>query len=64
MSQADKKISLTKAKTWTSNWRSNPKSDTRAFLIPVQDLQGALQEMGNPTNQEACVRVYLGVDYN
>jgi len=66
MSQQDKKIDLDTAQTWTAEWRSeesnyNSHNQCNAFLIPVQDLQGVLAEMGNPTNN-AYVRGYLGVD--
>ncbi|MCW9038450.1 MULTISPECIES: hypothetical protein [Altibacter] len=62
MSETDKKITLQQAKDWTANWRSTPSTSARAFLIPVQDLQGVLAEMGNPTSGDACVRAYLGID--
>ncbi|RDK87011.1 hypothetical protein [Marinirhabdus gelatinilytica] len=68
MSDQDKKISLDTAKTWTAQWRSeesdyNSHNQCNAFLIPIQDLNGVLAEMGNPDdNSDACVRAYLGVD--
>lgn len=67
MSQEDKKISLTTAQQWTQQWRSvesdyNAHNECNAFLIPIQDLQGVLAEMGPNPNQDACVRAYLGVD--
>lgn len=67
MSEQDKKISLETAQQWTRQWRSeestyNSHNECNAFLIPVQDLQGVLAEMGNPTDGDACVRAYLGVD--
>ncbi|MDX1462061.1 MAG: hypothetical protein R3359_03315 [Marinirhabdus sp.] len=68
MSQEDKKISLQTAIDWTTQWRSeesdyNSHNECNAFLIPVQDLNGVLAEMGNPDdNSDACVRAYLGVD--
>ena len=68
MSQEDKKISLQTAIDWTTQWRSvesdyNSHNECNAFLIPVQDLNGVLAEMGNPdNNSDACVRAYLGVD--
>ena len=62
MSDQNKKISLTTAKQWTQNWRNAPSTAARAFLIPVQDLNGALAEMGNPTDGDACIRAYLGID--
>ena len=60
MSSSDKKISLATAVSWTTNWRSAPSSSARAFLVPVEDLQGVLAEMGNPST--GCIRAYLGVD--
>ena len=68
MSEKNKRISLDKAKTWTKQWRDNESSynahnELNAFLIPVQDLNDVLAEMGNPADaSDACVRAYLGVD--
>ena len=68
MSAQDKKISLTTAQQWTQQWRSeessyNSHNECNAFLILIQDLNGVLAEMGNPSdNSDACVRAYLGVD--
>ena len=67
MSEQDKKISLATAQTWTQEWRSvesdyNSHNECNAFLIPVQDLQGVLAEMGANPGDDACVRAYLGVD--
>lgn len=62
MSQQDKKIDLSTAISWTSQYRSAPQSSSRAFLVSVQVLNGLLAEMGNPTDPNECVRVYMGVD--
>lgn len=68
MSQEDKKISLQTAIDWTTQWRDdesdyNKYNECNAFLIPVQDLNDVLREMGNPPDSsDACVRAYLGVD--
>ena len=61
MSQADKKISLATAESWTTNWKNTPSTSARAFLIPIQDLQGAIAEIqgqgGSP-----MARAYMGLD--
>lgn len=62
MSQTDKKIDLTTAISWTNQYRNNNPSSARAFLVSVQALNSLLAEMGNPTNPDECVRVYMGVD--
>lgn len=62
MSQQDKKIDLATAISWTSQFRTAPQSSAKAFLVPVQAVQGLLSEMGNPTDSDACIRVYMGVD--
>lgn len=67
MSEQDKKISLTTAQAWTQEWRSvesdyNKHNELNAFLIPIQDLQGVLKEMGANPGDDACVRAYLGVN--
>jgi len=67
MSQEDKKISLTTAQEWTKEWRSvesdyNKHNELNAFLIPIQDLQGVLEEMGPNPGDDAYVRAYLGVN--
>jgi hypothetical protein len=62
MSQQDKKIDLPTAISWTSQYRTAPQSSAKAFLVPVQALQGLLAEMGNPTDPNACIRIYMGVD--
>lgn len=63
MSSTDKKINLDQAKQWTSNWRNAPTTAARAFLIPIQDLQGLLEEMNSQLNDpNACVRAYLAID--
>ena len=67
MSEQDKKISLATAQIWTQEWRSvesdyNKHNELNAFLIPIQDLQGVLAEMGANPGDDACVRAYLGVN--
>lgn len=67
MSEKDKKISLATAQQWTQQWRSvesdyNAHNELNAFLIPIQDLQGVLAEMGANTGDDAFVRAYLGVN--
>ncbi|WP_432411080.1 hypothetical protein [Rasiella sp. SM2506] len=67
MSVQDKKISLATAKQWTQEWRSvessyNSHNEVNAFLIPIQDLQGVLAEMGDNPADDACVRAYLAVN--
>jgi len=61
MSETDKKITLAQAKTWTSQWRDTPESNCRAFLLPLEDLQGAIDEIKNQGGNP-CARVYLGID--
>jgi hypothetical protein len=61
MSQADKKITLATAKSWTANWRNAPSTSARAFLIPLQDLQGAISEIQNQGGNPKA-RAYLGID--
>lgn len=59
------KITLQEAIDWTRNWRQYPSTQARAFLIPLQDLEGLLQEMSNQTGDpNACVRAYLAMDEN
>lgn len=67
MSEQDKKITLQTAIDWTQEWRSvesdyNKHNELNAFLIPIQDLQGVLEEMGANPGDDACVRAYLGVN--
>ncbi|GAB5400197.1 MAG: hypothetical protein Aureis2KO_17820 [Aureisphaera sp.] len=61
MSATDKKITLAEAISWTTAWRGSPSTSAKAFLIPIQDLQGVLNEIsgqgGNP-----CARAYLAMD--
>ncbi|MCW5520592.1 hypothetical protein J1N09_12120 [Aureitalea sp. L0-47] len=61
MSQADKKITLATAKSWTANWRNAPSTSAKAFLIPIQDLQGAISEIQNQGGNPMA-RAYLGID--
>lgn len=67
MSQEDKKITLQTAIDWTKQWRSvesdyNKYNELNAFLIPIQDIQGVLAEMGANPGDDAYIRAYLGVD--
>lgn len=68
MSEKNKKISLDTAIAWTTEWRNsesdyNKHNECNGFLIPVQDLNDVLAEMGNPDDSsDACVRAYLAVD--
>ncbi len=64
MSQADKKIDLATAISWTQEFRDNNPKSSRAFLVSVQAINSLLAEMGNPTNPDICVRVYVGKDPN
>ena len=61
MSEQNKRIDLATAISWTSNYRSRHSGQTKAFLIPIEDIEGVLNEIkgqsGNP-----CARAYLGVD--
>lgn len=61
MSATDKKISLDDAKDWTGNWRTAPTTAARAFLIPVNDIQGVLNEIKSQSG-EPCARAYLAID--
>ena len=61
MSSTDKKITLQEAINWTTNWRSAPSTSARAFLIPIQDLQGAIAEIQGQTDSPMA-RAYLGID--
>ncbi|MCH2490796.1 MAG: hypothetical protein MK211_11660 [Flavobacteriales bacterium] len=66
MSSTDKKIDLATAQKWTKEWRDtesdyNKHHECNAFLIPAQDVEGALAEMTGQTGQK-YLRAYLGVD--
>jgi hypothetical protein len=61
MSGTDKKITLQQAINWTTNWRNAPSTSARAFLIPIQDLEGAVAEIKSQ-GPDAKVRAYLGID--
>ncbi len=62
MSSTDKKITLQEGIDWTTSWRANRGDrNVKAFLIPAQDLEGALAEMSGQTGQK-YVRAYIGVD--
>ena len=65
MNDSTKTIPLPTAENWTNEWRSvesdyNSHNECNAFLIPVEDLNSVLTEMGNPTSN-AYIRAYLGV---
>ncbi|NND64287.1 MAG: hypothetical protein HKN48_13950, partial [Flavobacteriaceae bacterium] len=63
MSQADKKITLPQAIAQTTAWRSSHPNACKAFLIPIQDLQGLLAEIqGQGSGAQA--RAYLAMDGN
>ena len=61
MSAIDDKITLKQAEAWTKSWRGKNPSACRAFLIPIQDLQGALNEI-KAQGTDACARAYLAID--
>ncbi len=61
MSQEDKKITLPEAVSWTTAWRSSHPTACRAFLIPIQDLQGLLAEIQDQ-GDDAMARAYLAMD--
>lgn len=61
MSKTDKKITLAEAIAWTGSWRSAPSTSARAFLIPIEDLQGVINEIkSQPGTPQA--RAYLAID--
>lgn len=65
MSKEDGKISLDTAQTWTKEWRDdeseyNKYNECNAFLVPVKDFQGVLNEIADQ-GENAYVRCYLGV---
>lgn len=61
MSATDGKITLQQAIDWTTNYRNAPVNNATAFLIPIQDLQGALAEIQGQTGSP-MVRAYLASD--
>lgn len=61
MSATDDKITLAEAITWTGNWRSAPSTAAKAFLIPVKDIQGVLNEIKGQ-GEGAKARAYLAID--
>ncbi|MEZ4874625.1 MAG: hypothetical protein R2793_04035 [Flavobacteriaceae bacterium] len=61
MSATDGKITLQQAIDWTTDYRNNEVTSARAFLIPIQDLQGALAEIQGQTGSP-MVRAYLALD--
>jgi len=66
MSKKDKTIPLKEAQNWTNAWRDkesgyNKHNKCNGFLVPIQDLQGVLNEMKDEKG-EGFIRAYLGVD--
>lgn len=66
MSKKDKTIPLKLAQNWTNAWRDkesgyNKHNKCNGFLVPIQDLQGVLNEMKDEKG-EGYVRAYLGID--
>ena len=45
MSVKDYEITVTKAVEWTTLWRVACPNNCKAFLIPIEDLMGVLEEM-------------------
>lgn len=65
MSTTPNTIPLAEAQAWTTEWRAeesdyNSHNECNAFLIPVEDLNAVLAEMGSPVSN-AYVRAYIGV---
>ncbi len=61
MSATDKKITLAEAISWTTAWRSSPTTSARAFLIPIEDMQGVINEISGQGGSP-CARAYLAMD--
>jgi hypothetical protein len=61
MSATDKKITEEQAIAWTSAYRSSPSTNARAFLIPIEDMQGIIDEISDQGG-EPCARAYLAMD--
>ncbi|PKA84438.1 hypothetical protein ATE92_2628 [Ulvibacter sp. MAR_2010_11] len=61
MSNTDNKITLQQAINWTTNWRSSPSTSARAFLIPIEDLEGVVAEIKSQ-GAGANARAYLAID--
>ena len=61
MSEQNKRISLSTAKSWTAEYRSRQSGQTKAFLIPIQDLEGVLNEIKGQSG-DPCARAYMGID--
>jgi hypothetical protein len=66
MSAKNKKISLDTAKEWTQTWRKeesdyNRYNSCNGFLVPAEDLRGALDEIKDQKNPQ-YIRAYLGVE--
>ena len=67
MSKKNKKINLKTAIAWTENWRSlesdyNKYNECNGFLVPVQDLLGAIKEMEGQKGPQ-YIRAYMGVEF-
>ena len=75
MSIKDKQISVGVAKGWTENWREKY-PECKAFVVPVEDLMGCLEEMNVLTSKKCDgetvyvynpgikrdIRAYMGYD--
>ncbi len=66
-----KTISIDNAKAWAYNWQSANTKHCKAFLIPAEDLIGALTESGiidasgtvvNNKVDAGAVRAYMAID--
>ena len=66
-------IPLKEAKEWTTQWQRNNPNLSKAFLLPVENLLGCLQEMGVlkidsdgkatiTLGKDQKVRTYIGLD--
>tara|TARA_B100000767_G_C19499472_1_gene423662 strand:+ start:331 stop:699 length:369 start_codon:yes stop_codon:yes gene_type:complete len=61
MSAKNKKITLDEAILWTGKWRNTPDTSAKAFLVPVETIEGVLSEIKSQ-GAGAKARVYLGLD--
>ena len=68
-------IPVQTASEWTKKWKNKNPKNSKAFLLPIEDLLGCLVEMGiakldehgNGTityKENEKVRTYLGIDDN
>lgn len=72
MSDNSKTIPIEKAKQWTEKWQQAHPSESKAFLIPIDDLLNCLREMKVITKTDgsivindipnAGVRAYMAID--